>query len=409
MRIRYAVPASHHRIVAARREPVSSLSELGDRAWQLLSALSQIDAGFDRFHAYDAVFAVKVCDTRERLAALLASSAIDWQGGRSERAPTHRLRLFNCRDGEQFADLMLTFGTINGEEVSPGVLVELRLGAFARHELMSRCLSHMAVAFQPDFAFLESPGMRPRASERPERPWIGWLTFVPESYGELPRLPAPCRKLPIAGGTVIEAAPAAFDAANRDHCDALEIVRGALGSWLARGGSPRAAAPPAASASADPTPELIQSPAHLASRTTSVGAPPPVISPLPFKSTGGSAPPPPPVAPLDEDGDSSRNETLDLRGIEERVATMPEPLPFRPAPPKPGFTPQTMVEAYARLSAELEVFPDRQEILTRHSLTEADLRSLAVRWSELFQREPQLLRDWLALKAAMMEQLRGHR
>lgn len=98
--------------------------------------------------------------------------------------------------------------------------------------VLTGILRAMALAWDPDWAYVASDDFRDRMSEKGSAgTFVGWLTYYSRSWGEVPPLPEPVRVEPVEDkGSLVILAPERVSAANPEHVALGHRVQGVLES-----------------------------------------------------------------------------------------------------------------------------------------------------------------------------------
>jgi hypothetical protein len=84
--------------------------------------------------------------------------------------------------------------------------------------LLTGVMRAMALAWEPDWAYAGSDEFRDCLSQETSDTFVGWLTYIARSWGEVPALPEPARIEPVEDkGTLIILGPERLSATNPGH------------------------------------------------------------------------------------------------------------------------------------------------------------------------------------------------
>lgn len=165
------------------------------------------------------------------------------------------MRSFKRRKYQEGRDGFM-FGLWTGHEQGHGGLVTLRCGSAAEFvpnscllylpkeepekervlqaDVLAEVLRAMVLAWEPDWGVITSGDFRDSLSQQGiVGTFVGWLTYVSRSRGEVPPLPEPVRVQPVEDkGTLVVLTPERLTASNPEHVALGQRVQAAL---LAKG------------------------------------------------------------------------------------------------------------------------------------------------------------------------------
>jgi hypothetical protein len=419
--MQFLIPDQFHRLCVARLAPPASVARHAAEMGAFLGALSNLHPSLYAFFGYPTPLSLVRCDPTRDLPRLLEQSRIAWAAP-GVRDPTHALCLINKEEGASYADLCTSF-VLEGEEprVSPGVVVEMRLGRFVEAapdrspaDALRVVFDALVRAFRPDFGFIETAGTADPAPTRPDHPVVRWLTYLSREQPPASDLTAPNVAYYIDDlGTAYLATAELASAANVSQKQALAQLEVALRPDA----SARPVEPPR-SAPDPPRPAVVPSAPSYMSRLfpgTQAAPPPPPPGSHP-------EPAPPRAATFTPDAVKAAlgaNQPLPFaartraraQGIvdEETADSAPfapaQTLPIAGPPSVPAPAPQPpagmTLEQYASLCAEIASSPAKTaEIAARYRIPdEGTWDALHEAWQTWLARDFATWQRWRALVA----------
>jgi hypothetical protein len=225
----------------ARYEDIDTCAK---RAVNFLSALAQVDRIFSCWaistSASEPPPKIEV-SVRAIRAAFLEEREIEeksaaWRGEQSFPDMGYSLFLWNCELGDESLHLSVTCGD-HGPLEWPnrcGIDTLSPVGGHSRVltvKQLTRILSYMVSAWDPDLAFVSSSGYKQRHPGLPHRLEAGWLTYVPEAYRTALTdiLPGDVATVDLStGGLILTAVEEAFDVRRDEHVARVRMIQSLL-------------------------------------------------------------------------------------------------------------------------------------------------------------------------------------
>ena len=217
-----------------RRE---SRAECARRTSECLSRLARCDEAFAQWcqkgGSRRQAVEREVQPTEEVLASLLRESRRDVDRSVIEELG-YTLGLWNGADEDESASISFSCGGCAGApDVLNSVVLRLPRGGAAaarllRVDALVETMDAVVSSWEPDRARVISQEHLELLARRRGRPTVGWLLYLSRRRGEIPRLPAPARVVPLAAGSVIVLTDDCFSVERPDHLQHARRVEAIL-------------------------------------------------------------------------------------------------------------------------------------------------------------------------------------